>query len=61
LLIVDEVGDHDLVEQLRMDGLVLDRQHIFDAPIEVARHAIGGADVDPGFGVGQLMTFGEAP
>ena len=44
-----------------MDGRVLDRQHIFDAPVEVARHPVGRADVDLRCGVRQLVSVGEAP
>src|SRR3546814_17013730 len=38
---LDEVGDEHLVEDLVVDGLILDRDHIFDAAVEIARHLVG--------------------
>ena len=32
LFIIDQVGDHDLVEQLGVDRRIVDRKHIFDPP-----------------------------
>src|SRR4051812_41551758 len=61
LLGVEQIGDHHLVEHLGVDGRVLDRQHIFDAAVEIARHPVGRADVDPGIAVGQLVAVSEAP
>src|SRR3546814_18795269 len=37
----DLVGDEHLVEDLVVDGLILDRDHIFDAAVEIARHPVG--------------------
>src|SRR5258707_10191177 len=38
LLVVLEIGDHDLIEHLLMDGGIEDRAQRFDAPLEIARH-----------------------
>src|SRR6478735_3888440 len=36
LLVVDQIGDHDLVENLLVDGRIEDRQHDLDAAVEIA-------------------------
>ncbi len=59
LLIVDQIGDHHLVQHLRMNRRIFDRHHIFDPPIEIARHPVGRADVDPGLAVRQPGAVGE--
>ena len=42
LLIVHQVGDHDLVQDLLMHSCVLDRRQRLDAAVEIARHQIRG-------------------
>jgi len=41
LRLVLEQRDHDLVEDLLMDGRILDRNQRLDPAIEVARHPVG--------------------
>jgi hypothetical protein len=40
LRLVIEIGDHDLVQDLPMDGQVLDRHQRLDPTIQVARHPV---------------------
>src|ERR1700760_2183486 len=44
LLVVLEVGDHDLIEHLLVDSIVEDRAQRLDASLEIARHHVGGGD-----------------
>src|SRR5262249_34281508 len=60
LLIVLEIGHHDLVEHLGVHGRVEDGAEHFHATIEVARHEIGGGDVDRRLGVRQWIAGPEA-
>src|ERR1043166_4365212 len=46
LLVVLEVGDHDLAEHLLVHGRIEDRTQGFDPAVEVARHQVGGGNVD---------------
>src|ERR1700687_5283312 len=46
LLVVLEVGDHDLIENLLMHGRIEDRAQHLDPAVEIARHQIGGRDVE---------------
>src|SRR5260221_486752 len=55
-----EVGDHDLVEHLTMDGWVLNRHQGLDAPVEIARHPVRRGDEDLGVVGWQLVAVGEA-
>src|SRR6516164_8100112 len=59
LLVVLEVGDHDLVEHLLVHGRVDDRAQNFDAAIQVARHHVGGRDVDRRLWMRQSVTGAE--
>src|SRR5271167_3988906 len=60
LLVVLEVGDHDLIEHLLMDGGVEDRAQRLDAALEIARHHVGGGNVDGGLGIRQSVARAEA-
>src|SRR3546814_1108766 len=44
LLVIDQIGHEYLIENLVVDGRILDRNHIFDAAIEIARHPVGRRD-----------------
>src|SRR5438046_6771635 len=57
---VAQVRDHDLVEHLTMHGLVIDRHQRLHAPIEIARHPVGGANEQFGLRRGQPLTVAEA-
>src|ERR1700736_3969157 len=46
LLVVLEVGDHDLTEHLLVHRRIEDRAQHLDPAVEVARHQIGGRDID---------------
>src|SRR4029077_18138487 len=59
LLVVLEVGDHDLVEHVLVHGRVDDRAENFDAPIQIARHHVGGRDVDRRLSMRQSVTGAE--
>src|ERR1700730_6406368 len=56
LLVVLEVGDHDLIEHLLMDGGIEDRAQRLDAALEVARHHVGRRNIDGGLGMRQPVT-----
>src|SRR6516162_3577630 len=60
LLIVAQIGDHDLLEDLLVHGRVVDRQHRFDSAVEIARHQIRRGDIDMGLLVRKSMTAAEA-
>src|SRR5271154_7549907 len=60
LLIVLEVGHHDLIEHLLVNRRIDDRAENFDATIEVARHQIGGGNVESRLRVRQGVTGAEA-
>ena len=48
LLVVLEIRHHDLVEHLLVHGGIEDRTEHLDAAVEIARHHVGGGDVDRG-------------
>ena len=60
LLVVLEIGDHDLVEHLLVHGRVEDRAQHLDAAVEIARHHVGRGDVDRGLGMRQAVAGAEA-
>src|SRR5690606_11203817 len=60
LLIVPEVGDHDLVKHLLMDGLVEYWHQRLDPVVQVPWHQVGGRDVYPGAWMGQPVAGTEA-
>src|SRR5829696_6859562 len=60
LLVVEEVRQHDLVEDLLMHGRVDDRQQGLDAPVEVAGHQVRRGDVDVRLRVRQAVAVAEA-
>src|SRR5947207_271146 len=60
LLIVLEIGDHDLIKDLGVHRWIEHGAEHLDAPVEVARHKIGGGNVDGGFRMGQRMPPAEA-
>ena len=41
LLIIDQIGDHDLIKDLLMHGRIENRQQRFDSPVEIALHQVG--------------------
>ena len=41
LRIILQIGDHDLIQHLIMDGGVEDGGHHFDPPIQVPGHPVG--------------------
>src|SRR6476661_3760317 len=60
LHIILEVRDHDLVEDLLVHRRVLDRHHGLHAPVEIARHHVGRADIDRSVAARQAVTGAEA-
>ena len=60
LLVVLEICDHDLVEHLLMHGRIEDRAQRLDAAVEIARHHVGGRDVDRGLRMRQAVAGAEA-
>src|SRR4051812_48802379 len=60
LLVVGEVGNHDLIDDLLVDRRVEDRYDRLDAAVEVTRHHVGGADVDQRLRRRQPVTVAEA-
>src|SRR3546814_8561612 len=59
LFVIDQVGDHHLVQHLIMHGRVFNGSHIFDTPIEIARHPVGRADIDLPLPVGQFPPLSK--
>src|SRR3546814_8760965 len=57
----DEVRDEHLVQYLVVDGRIFDRDHIFDAPVEVARHPVGARDIEFRALVRQRRAAREGP
>src|SRR3972149_2562109 len=49
LLVVLEIRHHDLAEHLLMHGGVENRQQHLDPAVEIARHHVGGGNVERGF------------
>src|ERR1051326_361631 len=60
LLVVLEIGDHDLAEHLLVHGRIEDRTQDFDPAVEVARHQVGGGDVDRRARMRQAVPGAEA-
>src|SRR5215467_12673618 len=60
LLVVLEVGDHDLAEYLLVHGRIENRAQHLDPAVEIARHQVGGGDVDRGALVRQAVPAAEA-
>ena len=60
LLVVLEIGDHDLVEHLFVHRRIEDRAQHFDATVEIARHHVGRRNVDRRFRMRQAMPGAEA-
>src|SRR5258708_38231649 len=56
LLIVLEIRRHDLVDHLLVHGRIENRAQNFDAAVEVARHQVGGRNIDRGLAVRQGGT-----
>src|SRR5262249_7370001 len=48
LHVVLQICDHDLIEDLLMDGRILDRHQGLDAVVEIARHPVRRGDEDLG-------------
>src|SRR5215207_9478263 len=59
LLIVLEIGHHDLVEHLLMDGRDLDGHQRFDAAMKIAGHPVGRRDIDLRLWMRQCPAAGE--
>src|SRR5262249_40859771 len=60
LLIVLEIGHHDLVEHLLVHGHIEHGAEHLDATVEGAGHEVGGGDVDGGLRMRQRMAGPEA-
>src|SRR5260221_7748186 len=60
LLIILEIGHHNLLEHLLVHGRVEDRAKHLDPAVEIARHHVGGGDVDRGLGVREAVAGAEA-
>src|SRR5450432_2780606 len=60
LLVILEIRGHNLAENLLMHGSVENRGQDLDPAVEIARHHIGGGNVDRGFGMRQRVTGAEA-
>src|ERR1043166_7048854 len=60
LLVVLEVRDHDLAEHLLVHGRIENRAQHLDPAVEVARHQVGGGDVDRRARMRQAVPGAEA-
>ena len=60
LLVILEIGDHDLVQDLLVDGGIENRTEYFDPAVEIAGHQIGRGNIHGRFWVRQTVTGAEA-
>src|SRR5690606_15623525 len=60
LLVVHQVSEHDLAQNLLVDGGIGDRYQRLDATVEVTRHDVGRGDVDDRPVARQLVAVAEA-
>src|SRR5665648_390576 len=60
LQIVLEIRHHDLIEDLLVHCRVIDRHHGLYPAVKVARHHVGGADIDYCLAMRKPMTGAEA-
>src|ERR1700756_5692154 len=60
LLVILEIGHHDLPEHLLVHGGIEDRAQRLDAAVKIARHHVGGRDVDGGLRMRQRIAVAEA-
>src|ERR1700739_3368275 len=60
LLVVLEIGDHNLAEHLLVHGRIENRAQHLDVAVEVARHQVGEGDVDRRARVRQAVAGTEA-
>src|SRR5437660_10808509 len=60
LLVVLEVGDHDLAEHLLVHGRIENRAQHLDPAVEVTRHQVGRGDVDRRARMRQAMAGAKA-
>ena len=60
LLVVFQVGDHDLVDDLVVNGGVFHGDHDLDAVVEIARHPVRRTDKNFRFVGGQFKAVAEA-
>ena len=59
LLVVHQVGFHDLIEHVLMNGGIEQRNERLDAPIKIALHEIGGRNENARFRMRQPMAGAE--
>src|SRR5664279_6071061 len=60
LLVILEVRGHDLAEHLLVHGRIENRAKHFDPAVEIARHHVGGGNIDRRLGVRQAVAGAEA-
>src|ERR1700690_1174478 len=60
LLVILEVCGHDLAEHLLVHGRIENRAQHLDPAAEIARHHVGGGNVDRSLGVRQSIAIAEA-
>src|SRR5450631_4610720 len=60
LLVILEVCGHDLAEHLLVHGRIENRAKHFDPAVEIARHHVGGGNIDRRLGVRQAVAGAEA-
>src|SRR6202022_199880 len=60
LLIIDQIGDHDLIKDLLMHGRIENRQQRLDSPVEIALHQVGRRNIDIRLGMRQSVAAAEA-
>src|SRR5690606_1044687 len=59
LLVVFQIGNHDLVQNLIMDRGIEDRHHDLTPPVEVTRHPVRRGDIDLGLVIRQTISVAE--
>ena len=59
LLVIKQICDHDLVQDLLMNGWIDNRSHRLDAPIKIPGHQIRRSKLNPCLGTGQTMPIAK--
>src|SRR5215831_20870126 len=60
LLVVLEIGHHNLAENLFMHGRIENRTQDLDSPVQIARHHVCGGNINRGLRMRQRVTCPEA-
>ena len=57
---IGQIGRHDLANNLRLDGFIVNFNQCFNPAVQVAIHPIGRGDINSRLGAVQIMAIGKA-